>query len=614
MTLLAELDLDGKRIMVQTRYAHRDLMRQVPGATWSHKDNAWKVPVSWGSYMALKGVLGEDLQIGGKFHEWVTRDYETRVKPIYAIRQALNMDEVPDGAVDAQIKKIVTSWGNLYSYQQVGAAFMTIGRRVLLIDEMGTGKSITTIYAMRLLYELGENPFPALIIGPNSMKKTWEREVNNWWPGLTVQVIKGSAAQRRKQLETPAHIYVMNWEGVRGHSRLAPYGSIGLRRCKECGGEDERVTPAKCEVHKRELNYMNFQTVVADECHRMKDPKSKQTRAIWSATGDAPFRFGLTGTPVAQAPDDVWTVAHWLEPKEHPSRTVYIDRYCEITLNAFGTPSVIGLKPQTQQEFFHIIDPRLRRMPKSLVLPFLPPITRQRRDIEMGTRQKKAYEQMRDKMIAELEDDGILAATSPLTRVTRLLQFSSAFAELVERWDERTGKQVFDVRLTEPSNKIDAFFNDLPDFGDDQIVVFAQSRQLIEMLSARMEKEKLKHGLITGARNEDQRQEAIDEFQAGKIRFMLCTVQAGGVGLTLTKGRIAVFLQRSWSNIDNKQAEARIHRIGSEIHESVLIIDYVSEGTIEEDQIQAIYEKSERLEQITRDRQLLKRILRGDGG
>lgn len=473
-----------------------------------------------------------------------------------------------------------------------------------------SGKTIQVLKTLQQMHLDGKNVFPVLVICPNSMKKTWQREAEKWWPGLTLLPIRGSAGARRKQLETAAHGYIMNWEALRGHSRLAPYGSISLKRCKECGGEDERVTATQCHVHPRELQQLKFQTVIADEVHRAKDPKSQQTRALWAATGDAPYRFALTGTPIANAPDDLWPIMHWLDAAQFPSRTRWIDRFCEVMYNAFGAPTVIGIKPEREQEFFTIINPMMRRMPKSLVLKFLPPIVRERREVEMSPKQAKAYKQMSEQMLAELENGDLLLASSPLVKATRLIQFSSAFAELkVKQKDDGTSEA--HVRLSDPSCKIDAFIDDLPDFEGKSVVVFAQSRQLIELLSDRLNKQKkpVPHGLITGAQNGDERQKHIDDFQEGKTQLILCTIQAGGTGITLTQGSIAVFLQRSWSLIDTTQAEARIHRIGSEIHDSITIMDYVTTGTLEDYQIAAIDAKSDRLESIVRDADLLKRVL-----
>lgn len=597
LSVYAEIDATNvRRIAVQTEYRHKELIKQLPGAAYSAKDQVWKLPLGWATCLALRSQFGQELEIGPELLKWSTDEYNSRIVPCMALRQAT---EAP-GA------------DSLYGYQRAGVAFLAAAERALLADEMGTGKTRQSIMALQQIYMNGDNPFPALVVAPNSTKISWKREAELVWPGLKVTVVKGSAAQRRKQLEEPAHIYIMNWESLRGHSRLAPYASIALKKCVECGGTDERVKHTTCETHPRELNQIDFKTVIGDEIHRSKDPKAKQTRAFWAATADARYRFGLSGTPIASAPDDLWTILHWLSPDEWPSRTKYIERYCDISYNAFGAATVIGIKKHMEAEFFGALDPRLRRMPKSLVLDFLPPVRVERRDVEMAPKQKKAYEQMRDQMIAELEGGDVYTTTNPLTKAMRMLQFASSYAEIEQKYNEKTQKWEEFVRLHDPSCKLDAFMDDIDDFGDDSVVVFAVSRQLINMLSARLTKANIPHGLITGDQDGDERQKHMDDFQAGRTRFILCTIAAGGTGITLTKGRIGVFLQRDWSMINNSQAEARVHRIGSEQHDSVLIIDYVTAGTLEEVVIGAVERKSAQLERILRDKDLMHAALAGE--
>ena len=132
------------------------------------------------------------------------------------------------------------------------------------------------------------------------------------------------------------------------------------------------------------------------------------------------------------------------------------------------------------------------------------------------------------------------------------------------------------------------------------------------LLSAALTKAGIVHGLITGAQSEDERQQAVDDFQSGKIKWILFTAQAGGVGITLTAARRLVMLQRPWSLVDHKQAMDRVHRIGSEIHDSIMIMDYVTEGTIEERVIQVLDSKADNFEQIVRDKAQLIRLLRED--
>jgi SNF2 family DNA or RNA helicase len=493
-------------------------------------------------------------------------------------------------------------------------AFLAAAKRALLADEPGLGKTAQAIRALKRLKEQGQDVFPAMIVCPNTLKKNWEREFHRWWPEVTTQVVKGAAGQRKKQfdiaVESNIDVIIINWESLRSHSRLAPYGSVALTRCSKCGGHDEGISDTRCEVHLRELNHIAFKSVVADEIHRSKDPKSKQTRALWSASGDAPIRFAMTGTPIANDVVDLWPILHWLSPKDWPSKTKWIDRMIDTMMNAFGGMLVLGVKPHMQEEFYKTINPHMRRMLKARVLPHLPEIMRERRDVEMSTKQKKAYTQMRDTMIAELENGDAITAPSVLTQTTRLNQFANAFAELSV--NETTGE--IKALLSEPSCKVDAVMADIKanDFGEDSVAVCAVSRQLIYLLSNAMTKAGIEHGLITGAQDEDERQKAIDDFQSGRIKWILFTAQAGGVGVTLTTARRLIMLQRPWSLVDYKQALDRVHRIGSEIHDSIIITDYITEDTIEDRVIQVLEAKADNFEQVVRDKDQLLGLLKDE--
>ena len=594
MPVTVEVDKNKSHILITTDWRFKELCKSLPGSSWSASDQVWRVPLSWTTCLALRSTFRNDLVIGPELQTWAENELNSRISPSNALREL----ETHEGDED------------LFPHQRAGVAFLATAKRALLADEPGLGKTAQAIRALKKLQDNGEAVFPALIVCPNTLKKNWAREFTKWWPSVKTQVIKGTAAQRKKQFESDADVYIINWESLRSHSRLSGYGSIALVHCPACGGQNSTISETRCEVHKRELNFIDFKAVIADEIHRSKDPKSKQSRALWSATGDAPIRFALTGTPIANNVVDLWSILHWLSPQDWPSKTKWIDRMIDVMLNAFGGMMVIGVKPHMQDEFYKTVNPHMRRMLKKVVLPWLPPVMNERRDVEMSTKQKKAYEQMRDTMIAELESGDAVTAPSILTQTTRLVQFANAYATM--ETDESTGEMK--TILTEPSCKVDALMDDISngDFGDDSVAVCAVSRQLIELLSAALTKAKIKHGLITGSQTEDERQQAVDDFQSGKIKWILFTAQAGGVGITLTTARRLVMLQRPWSLVDHRQALDRVHRIGSEIHDSILIMDYVTEGTIEERVLQVLETKSDNFEQIVRDKDQLMKLLLDD--
>jgi SNF2 family DNA or RNA helicase len=594
VTVSVDIDNGGEHILITAEWRLKELCKSLPGASWSPSDQVWRVPLSWTTCLALRSTFRNDLVIGPALSEWAANEVTTRINPSNAFREleTFEGDEI------------------LFPHQRAGVEFLATAKRALLADEPGLGKTAQAIRALKMLHERGEEIFPVLIVCPNTLKKNWAREFTKWWPEVPTQVIKGSAVQRKRQFENPAQVFIINWESLRTHSRLAPYGSVALTRCRACGGQDEKISETRCEVHLRELNHIDFKAVIADEIHRSKDPKSKQSRALWSASGDSKIRFALTGTPIANNVVDLWSILHWISPKDWPSKTKWIDRMVDTMLNAFGGMMVIGVKPAMQDEFYKSVNPVMRRMLKKVVLPWLPPVINERRDVEMSTKQKKAYEQMRDLMIAELGSGDTLTAPSVLTQTIRLLQFASSYATLST--NESTGE--IKAILDSPSCKVEALMDDIDngDFGDDSVAVSAVSKQLINLLSAEMTKKKIPHGLITGDQDEDERQKAIDDFQSGAIKWILFTAQAGGVGITLTAARRLIMLQRPWSLVDHKQVLDRVHRIGSEIHDSIVITDYVTEGTIEERVIQVLETKADNFEQIVRDKDQLLKLLQDD--
>lgn len=568
----AELE-SNSRIYIDSELSDRERCKQIPGSRWDKDSRRWHIPVSWAACRQLRSVFGSRLEIGPELYKWAQNELDLRINPSIQIREALSVSD-PGGLPSG-----------LYPFQQAGAQWLIAAQHALLGDPMGAGKTIQVLAAAKAL-----NIFPMLVICPNSVKRMWAREAKKWWPEVPSYVIEGTAAKRAKTLAHAADnpgITILNWESVRLHSRLAPYGSIAL---------------TEAEKQPKELNQTPFRLVVADEAHRMKDPKSKQTRAVWAAAHGptVAHRWALTGTPLTSAPDTLWPILHFLNPKEWPSKTAFVDRYCLHGFNAWGGLEVFGIKPDTSEEFFSIFQPRFRRMPKEVILPQLPPIIYERRDVEMTPKQAKAYNSMVESLFVE-DGDTTVIAKNPISQLTRLTQYASAYIE-----ETPDG-----LRLSDPSCKLDQLMDDLADF-NEPVVVFAVSRQLIDMASQRLEKAGILHSVVKGGQSPDVRQNAIDNFQNGKVDIILVVVAAGGVGVTLARSRIGIFLQRSWSNVDQQQAVGRIHRIGSEIHESIIVVDYITRGTIEVGQLEVLAGKEDMLQEITRDKDAIRRLMKGE--
>lgn len=574
---------DAERIELISDHPYRDkpLLQAMPGSRYDTKEHRWYAPLTWATCQVLRGVFGANLDVGPKLGEWSWEYYRNTVEPALGLRQLL---EVEGGYED------------LYKFQNAGVKFLSIVRRALLLDDMGTGKTVQAIRTLMRLQEMGEQVFPLIVVAPNNAVTMWQREFAKWWPGVEVVRVKGSAAQRRQIIASPAHVYVCNWEAVRLHSRLAPYGSVRLRHCVECDPtvpQTAQYSKARCERCPKEYNAVQWKSIIADECHRMQDAKSKQTRAVWALrTPGTENVFGLSGTAISDAPTDLWPALHLISKDEWPTRGSYIDRYCQTAYDVLGGVQVVGLKEEMKPEYFSIVDPRMRRMPQEVVLPFLPPQVHSERFVDMSTKQARAYEQMQKGLMAQI-DDGLVIAANPLVQSTRMMQFASAFGQI----DPETGK----MTMADPSNKVDALMEVLGDVGKKPVVVFAPSRQLIELAAKRLEDANISHAKVVGGQKQFERDKAIDDFQAGRLRVILCTTAAGSEAITLTVADTMIFMQRPWSMIHRKQAIKRCHRIGSQIHDSVLVIDLISPGTIEEAQMLALDGKWEQFQDLMRD-------------
>src|SRR3984957_10806896 len=595
--MIAELEND--RIWFSSSYAERSLIGSLPGVRYDRKREQWWVLATWTACLTMRALFKDALEIGPELTKWAweRNKHEQDIKEL-------------NTALDFQSSYLKFD-ERLFGYQQAGAYFLTHNDYSILGDEPGLGKTAQTIAAIKMLHEQGADVFPILIICPNSIKRTWQDALDICWPNESkLQIVSGTAVQRRKQLAVATDTgHIVNWESVRLHSRVAGYGSIRLKACSKCGGienprPDEEykaaVTEAKCEIHPREMQAIGYKTVIVDEAHRMKDPNAKQTRAVWSVLHSADYRYLLTGTPVADNVGDLWSLLHGVDPISFPVKSKFLDAFAATRLNFFGGYEVLGLNPERKEVFYRILDGYLRRTPKSLALPQLPPrLPVQYRYAEMSPKQAKQYNQMRDGFITLLDSGEPITATDQLVQFTRLRQFACATGTKGE-----DGK----VHLIEPSCKVD----DLAEFVEDNpkpLVVAAEYRQIIELAYDRLTSMGIKCGLITGKQTLDERHVTCQEFQKGKLQIVLMTLDAGGVGLTLTAADTIYFIERSSSMLKNSQGEDRVYRIGSEIHDAVRVVVCITQDTIEDNKEYQLAVKSERFEEVVQDKERARKMI-----
>lgn len=587
---------EDDRIVIDTQFADRHLIRMLPGVRFDKATETWHAPLSWVTCVALRTLFRLDLELDQSLASWASAERALWIDDAMMLREMV----APLPMWTEQPEDV-----GLLPFQRVGIRFMACAKQVLLAEPMGSGKTVQTIRALQRLERKGYDVFPALIVCPTGVMLGWEQEWGQWWPGRSVGVVHGSIADRRRVLAEDHDVYVTNYEGLRAHSRLGGYGSIRLRRCVECDKalpNDGKHPRYRCERCPKELNDERWKTFVADEAHRLKNPTAKQTRAAWAVAHTAQFRFALTGTPVERDPGDLWSILHLLDPAGFPSREKFIDLWCEKGFSFWGAAELIGLRAEHRDAFFRAVDPRLRRLPKEVILPQLPPVRRSVRSVTMGAKQRKAYREMEKFMIANLDGE-LLLAPNPLTKIGRLMQLAAACAEIT--YDDQRQR----VNLIEPSCKLDALEEIIDELAGESLVVASASRKLAELAVQRLQRRSTTVGLIAGGMDVYARKAVEADYQAGKIQVVVCVIDAAGEGLNLTRGRTLVYINRHWSNLKNVQMDNRIHRIGSERHDHVQIIDIVTRGTVEQRQREVLANKAERLEEIVRDREMMLKLL-----
>jgi SNF2 family DNA or RNA helicase len=482
-----------------------------------------------------------------------------------------------------------------YPWQFEGAGMIAATGRVLITDEPGTGKTITTILGLVEWASRRHTEGPVLVICPASVIDAWVEAWRNWAPHVRAIAWRGAPLKRR-ELAGTADVYVCSYETARIDA------------------------PAAGPKSMKPLLNLGAAAVVVDECHLIKNNQTGRSQAVRRLAHKADSVVCLSGTPITHHPGDLWASLDALEHGAWPAKKRWVDRYCQVVPGEYDE-EILGLLPAAEPEFRLTLLGQHRRVAKADVLSQLPPKVYSVRSVELPTSPKggwrKVYDDFEAQMLAELPDGSELQVMDLMSRFTHLSRLASAAADVEVTIgpdvDERTGmpKRHVSLNLKAPSWKVDALLEVLQERPGQPVVCFAPSAQLVQLAGKAAAEAGLRVGYVVGGQAPADRTRAVAEFQSGDLDLLCATTGAGGVGLTLTAARTVVFLQRPWSLVESIQAEDRCHRIGSEVHDSIEVIDVVARNTLDTRIRAVLRERAGQLADLVQDPRIVATLLGG---
>ena len=413
--------------------------------------------------------------------------------------------------------------GTLRPFQQAGVAYALQAKRTFIADEMGLGKTVEALATIQ-----AANAYPALIVCPASLKLNWKREVEKWLPGHTVIVLNGSKANSDVD---KAEIVVINYDILKKHLEV--------------------------------LQARQFKAVVFDESHFAKNHRAQRSQACKELAKGAEYRLALTGTPILNRPQELLSQLGILGRLDDLGGFWHFaKRYCNAHQNRFGwdfsgATHLDELNEKMRATCF------IRRL-KADVLQELP--TKQRADVVVELDNRPEYNRAEANVIAWLRE-----------RATENREFQASIADLPEAEqkrlrDERANGAAERARRAEQLVRIEtlkqvaargklAAIKEWTEsfLESNKLVLFATHVEIQhELLAAFPEAAR-----ILGEDDTQTRQADVDRFQNDpECKLIICSLRAGGVGITLTAASNVAFAELGWTPAEHDQAEDRTHRIG----------------------------------------------------
>lgn len=396
---------------------------------------------------------------------------------------------------------------NPYPYQLDGIAFGLKHRRILIGDEPGLGKTLQSIGIVDTA-----GAYPALVICPSSLKINWQREFEKFTDKKALILDNATRTAWPYFLQMGMfNVAIVNYESLRKYFVW------------DTGGKDFRL---KDVVFNDAIKV--FRSVIIDESHRVKDPSAQQTIFTRGIAEGKEWRILLSGTPVVNRAEDlVAQLSIMGRLQEFGGRAKFLADYGEND----------NLEELSQQLYRRC----MIRREKEKVLTQLPDKTRTDLYVDIANREEYS--------LAEADLAEYLRQYTECTdrEIRRKMRMEALVKFMTLRSLSAVGKvkQAIDfVRVFLASGKPLILFCSLHEIVDELCKAFPEAVT------------------VTGRDNATDKQAAVDAFQSGDAKLIVCSIKAAGVGLTLTASSNVAFIELPWTYADCCQCEDRAHRIG----------------------------------------------------
>lgn len=407
---------------------------------------------------------------------------------------------------------------DLRPYQEIGVnwlSFMTqLQMGVLLADDMGLGKTVQCLAALR-----GR----ALVVCPSSLVFNWHKEALSFRPQTKICVFHGA----NRELDPPAELTITSYALLRQDARL------------------------------RE---QQWSTVVLDEAQMIKNPQSQTSQAAFSLVAQS--RIALSGTPVENRLDDLWSIMHFCNPGLLGGREEFDQRY--------GQPIAQGQK-NAAQALQQKLRPVILRRSKSQVATDLPPRTEATIYCELSPEERRVYESYLAKSRASLSSEMHGEGPSSFSMLEQLLRLRQAacFRGMLPHQEARSSSKI--ERLLLALDKVVA--------GGHRALIFSQWTQMLDAIEGPLREAKISWSRIDGRTK--KRGQIVEAFSAKDgPSVMLISLKAGGTGINLTAADHVFLVDPWWNPAAEAQAADRAHRIGQD--KAVMVYRLVAKDTVEE--------------------------------